>query len=128
MNIASFDPENALHKDSQSIQPDDVNWVIDHAGDIWNKFKASKPLKRFINDAGNMISLVRDYWNGTYRDTPTYVFFAIVAALLYVFNPADFWPDFIPFVGLIDDAMIIAACLMVAEKDIEKYTAWKKQQ
>ncbi len=45
-----------------------------------------------------------------YRDTirnPKYRWWIILASLAYVVMPFDIAPDFIPFIGQIDDAVII---------------------
>jgi uncharacterized membrane protein YkvA (DUF1232 family) len=40
-------------------------------------------------------------------------------------NPFDLVPDVIPFVGALDDASVIAACLFLIERDLFKYREWK---
>lgn len=35
-------------------------------------------------------------------------------------------PDFLPFIGQIDDAAIFGACLMLVERDLRKYQEWKE--
>ena len=34
----------------------------------------------------------------------------------------------LPFVGAVDDASVIAACLMLIERDLFKYREWKINQ
>jgi uncharacterized membrane protein YkvA (DUF1232 family) len=80
---------------------------------------------RIIRDAGLAVSLVRDYWNGSYRLVPGYSLLAIALAILYVFSPLDFVPDFLPVVGLVDDALIAVICLSLVEKDLRAYGEWK---
>jgi uncharacterized membrane protein YkvA (DUF1232 family) len=53
---------------------------------------------------------------------------AAAFALIYVFNPFDLVPDVLPFIGAVDDASIIAACLMMIERDLIKYRDWKVNQ
>ena len=72
-----------------------------------------------------MISIVQDYFNGKYRKIPFYSIAAIVAALLYVFNPFDLIPDAIPVIGLVDDALVVGVCLMLVEQDLIEYKEWK---
>ena len=38
---------------------------------------------------------------------------AAVFALLYVLNSFDLVPDVLPFIGVLDDAVVITACLML---------------
>jgi uncharacterized membrane protein YkvA (DUF1232 family) len=45
--------------------------------------------------------------------------------LLYVLNPLDLIPDFLPLVGQIDDAAVVAACLLMVRQDLHKYKKWK---
>jgi uncharacterized membrane protein YkvA (DUF1232 family) len=42
-----------------------------------------------------------------------------------VLNPLDLIPDFLPLVGQIDDAAVIAACLLMVRQDLHRYKKWK---
>jgi uncharacterized membrane protein YkvA (DUF1232 family) len=46
--------------------------------------------------------------------------------LLYFVNPIDVLPDFIPIIGGLDDAILLAYLLKVIDKEIEKFIAWEK--
>lgn len=81
-------------------------------------------LKQFFEQAKLMLSLVKDYAAGRYRDTPYWAIAAVALGLLYVLNPADLFPDFIIGVGYLDDAAVIAFCLKLVEQDLEKYKQW----
>src|SRR5680860_175375 len=63
--------------------------------------------------------------NYLYKDVPWLVIASIGGSLLYVLSPIDLIPDFIPFVGYLDDALVFAACLKFAQQDLEKYREWK---
>ena len=52
----------------------------------------------------------------------------MVFGLLYVINPLDIVPDVLPFLGVLDDATVIGALLMLVERDLKKYRAWKENQ
>ena len=71
-----------------------------------------------------MIALVKDYRAGGYRQTPYGIIAAIVFSLIYVFNPFDLVPDVLPFIGAVDDATVVGACLILVEKDLKKYKDW----
>ncbi len=49
---------------------------------------------------------VYDWYRDTIRN-PKYRWWIILASLAYVVMPFDIAPDFIPFIGQIDDAVII---------------------
>ena len=80
---------------------------------------------RIIRDAVLAVSLVRDYWRGSYRALPGFSLAAIVLALLYVLSPLDLLPDVIPLVGIVDDALVVFVCLTLVEKDLRAYEEWR---
>lgn len=82
-------------------------------------------LMRIIRDAVLAVSLVRDYWRGSYRAPPAFSLVAIVLALLYVLSPLDLLPDVIPLVGIVDDALVMFVCLKLVENDLRAYEAWR---
>ena len=59
---------------------------------------------------------------------PVGVAVAAAFALLYVFNPFDLMPDVLPFIGALDDAAVVGACLMLIERDLRQYRSWKENQ
>ena len=52
-------------------------------------------------------------------EAPLRVKIALVFLVLYLLNPIDLIPDFIPFLGQLDDVLITAAVLRWASKYIE---------
>ena len=72
-----------------------------------------------------LLSLVKDYFNGTYKDIPKKSIIAIVAGILYFLSPVDLIPDFILGFGLIDDVFIIGLVIKQVTKDLAKYKVWK---
>jgi uncharacterized membrane protein YkvA (DUF1232 family) len=117
-----------IKKGAASVNAEDVQKVMDKAEDITEKVVKNRPLKRFIKDVALLISMIKDYWSGAYREVPWWVIAVIVFALLYIFSPIDLIPDFIPVIGLLDDALVIAICLIIIENDLLKYQAWKEAQ
>ncbi|MFM2168094.1 MAG: hypothetical protein RIS79_2465 [Verrucomicrobiota bacterium] len=95
--------------------------VNQRAKDIEDKLPR---LKQFFQQAKIMLSLIKDYAAGRYRETPYWAIAAVALALLYVLNPADLFPDVIPGLGYLDDAAVIAFCLKLVEQDLERYKQW----
>ncbi len=52
-------------------------------------------------------------WYHGLLQNPKYRWWTVAASLAYLVSPIDLLPDFIPFVGMIDDSLIIS--LLVAE-------------
>lgn len=68
--------------------------------------------------------MVKAYWNKDYRVAPFWVIGSIVVALTYVVAPVDLIPDFIPFVGYLDDAAVVALCIMMIEEELNQFREW----
>ncbi|HON28410.1 MAG TPA: YkvA family protein [Mesotoga infera] len=71
-----------------------------------------------------MISLIRDYFNGSYRRLPVNTLVWLVAALIYFVSPVDVIPDIIPVIGFLDDAGVIAMVFSNFNRDITAYKNW----
>jgi len=129
--MENFDPgqsEVELQRRSKKITEDDLEQILKKGEDIEAKFKQHSPLSRFMVDFKMLFSLIQDYVAGEYLKVPWWGVAAVASALLYVLNPFDLIPDFIPGLGYIDDAMVVAACLRMVEKELLKYQAWKKKR
>jgi uncharacterized membrane protein YkvA (DUF1232 family) len=110
---------------TSKINIKDIESLLSRKSKIFEKFKDNGKLSEFLDNLKVMFSLVKDYKNGTYREIPFYTIAAIVAALLYVLNPFDVIPDFIPFFGYVDDLAVLGACLTLVRNDLNKYRNWK---
>jgi uncharacterized membrane protein YkvA (DUF1232 family) len=120
--------EEYVREGAEKVTEKDIEKVVTKSEDIEEKFRARGPLKRFIEDYRVLKELIRDYRGGRYRQALYGTIAAAVFALLYVFNPFDLLPDVLPFVGVVDDASVITACLMLIERDLGKYRKWKVRQ
>ena len=78
-----------------------------------------------LSDIPLLISLVKSYITGQYKEVPYNTIIAIVATLLYVISPIDIIPDVIPVIGFADDAMAVAFCMKMLHEDLEKYKSWR---
>jgi uncharacterized membrane protein YkvA (DUF1232 family) len=117
--------EKFVKQGAKKVKESDFQKVVNKSGQILNKF-VGRSLGRFLHDARMLLALVRDYWTKKYRLVPYGVVAAIVFVLIYVANPFDMIPDFLPFIGEIDDAAVFGACLMLVERDLRKYQEWKE--
>jgi len=116
--------ESVLRHGAAKVTAEDVDRVIRDSDEIRKKFSGAEPLKQFLGDLKMIFKLIVDYASGRYRAVPFYTIAAVVAALLYALNPMDLIPDFIPGVGYLDDAAVMAACLGLVRKDVRRYREW----
>lgn len=114
-------------KDRKSLL-DNIKLILSKEDRIKNQVDKDRGLERYAKDLMLLMSLVKDYYQGNYRNIPYKTVSAAVVGLLYVLNPIDIIPDFIPFIGQIDDALVIGFCLRLMEKDLNKYKTWKNEQ
>ena len=120
-NISEEEAKGEIRKGMGKFTEEDLREVVDKEEKLKGKFLKAIPLQRFFEDFLLLFALVKDYFTGKYRSVPWWTVAAIGVALLYVLNPIDLIPDFIPFVGYVDDAAVIAACLKMVENDLKKY-------
>ena len=71
------------------------------------------------------VSLIKSYKKKEYTDIPIGTIIAVVSALIYFVSPIDIIPDVVPFVGHIDDAAVIAACIALVASDLDDYKKWR---
>ena len=81
-------------------------------------------LKQLLEYIPLFISLVKSYARKEYRNIPLSTIVAVVAMLLYFVSPIDLIPDFIPGVGYIDDAALLAFALYAIRNDLDNYRKW----
>ena len=120
--------EEYIKEGAEKITPKDIQTVAERSEDINKQFSARGPLKRFIEDGKVLTALVKDWRAGKYRQALYGTIAAVVFGLIYVFNPLDLVPDFLPVLGALDDATVIGALLMLVERDLKKYRSWKENQ
>jgi len=109
---------------SENHHEDNIKRVADRADDIEKKFSTQKALKQWMEHGKVLLAMIRDYGTGRYREVPYWAIGAVSLALLYVLNPLDVIPDIVPGFGYLDDATVVAFCIKLVEKEIEKYKAW----
>jgi uncharacterized membrane protein YkvA (DUF1232 family) len=120
--------EEFVKEGAQKVTEKDFEKVVNKSEEIKKKFSAKGPLARFVEDGRLLVTIVKDYWSGTYRQIPYGVIASIAFTLIYVLNPFDLVPDMLPLIGQLDDVAVMGACLMLVEKDLHKYKDWKQGQ
>jgi uncharacterized membrane protein YkvA (DUF1232 family) len=81
--------------------------------DFWQKFGRLAAQIPFAED------LLTAYYCAFDRKTPAHVRVALLAALAYFISPLDILPDFLPIVGLTDDAAVLAGAVKLVWDQIK---------
>jgi len=117
--------QDALNKGAKKIKKEDLQKVLSKQKEIEEKFQPDGPLGGLLFDVELLISLIQDYDQGNYQEIGWESLSGILTALLYVISPIDLIPDFIPLIGTLDDAVVVAVCLKLVKNDLDAYALWK---
>ncbi len=120
--------ENIL-KRAEKTRKEDVERLISKE----RKFKKKSwglfdRLKEEVSKAVMFFYMVKDYALGKYRKLPWKIVSAAAFASIYFLTPFDILPDFIPIIGMTDDAFVITVVWELVKMDVEEYAHWKIDQ
>ncbi len=90
--------------------------------------KSNEKLQGFFKRIRVISRMVRAYIKRDYREVPWRSIVVLMAGLLYFLTPVDLIPDFIPVLGLLDDASMIAFIFNTLKADIDAFIAWEEKQ
>ena len=117
-----------LDSEMAGVTEDDVAKALDHQDPIMKKVLGSRHLAMFLKDVELLFELIRDHLAKRYTTVPWHTIAAAAATLLYILNPFDIIPDFIPVLGYIDDGLVVTLAMKMVGKDLEKYRLWRQSQ
>ncbi len=75
-----------------------------------------------------LVRLLKAWKQGSYRGLSVRTIASIAVSILYVLSPVDAIPDFIPGIGLIDDAAILALLLHSLAQDLSAFRVWEQNR
>ena len=108
-----------------SYTEEDAQKVMENQEKI-EKIVSNDTLHKYLNDVKLYFKMLGDIFTGKYKKVPVGTIAAIIGTLIYVLSPVDLIPDFIPVIGYLDDAAILAACLNFTRFDVEEYKKNRK--
>lgn len=114
-----------VRDEAEKTSEEDVSKALGSQSKIEDKISKSGMLEKYAELGKLMFQMLKDYRKGIYTDVPWFTIGTIVFSLLYVLNPFDIVPDFIPVVGYIDDLSVFALGLRFIETDLHNYLDWK---
>jgi uncharacterized membrane protein YkvA (DUF1232 family) len=119
--------EERFRESIEYVTEDDIEAAARSGEEKIRRLEKAVPqaLTALWSDVKLLVSMIRDYGTGAYRDVPFATIAAAVAAILYLVSPIDAIPDFIPVLGYMDDAAVIGVCIRMAHNYIQQYRQWK---
>lgn len=115
------DRASVLLKDSDRVQ----TLLSSSKAKLESIIESNQKLKEFTEKIGLMLRMLKAQFSGEYTDFPWKSLTMIAGALIYFITPLDLIPDFIPALGLTDDATIVYWIYQSIQEDIEKFKAWE---
>lgn len=116
-----------LHTEISKVEDGDLEMVMENKEAIDKKLSGSG-MKKYAELGKLMFGMLKDYKKGIYQNVPWFTIAAIGLSLLYVFNPLDMVPDFIPGVGYVDDFALFTIVLRFIQSDLHSYLDWKIEE
>ena len=92
------------------------------------KKSASLPRARFKENwpyLQTMLRLIRARERGEYPQASDDALLWIVTALNYLIDPLDLIPDMAPFIGLVDDAIVVAFVVDKTRQTLDDFMIWE---
>lgn len=117
-----------IEENATKITDKDLEKTLKKQSAIEDKISGNKGLSKYIEIVKQMFNMLNDYRKGNYRKLPWLTVSSLVFILLYILNPVDLIPDFIPLIGYIDDVTILGLGLSLVETDLKNYLQWKAAQ
>lgn len=114
-----------LREGAEEIEDADVEEALNERERIEEKINDSGALMKYLRITKYMFLMLNDYRKGIYKDVPWMTISTLVFTLLYILNPLDLIPDFIPVIGYLDDVTVFALGLNLIQKDLRRYLDWK---
>lgn len=118
--------EDVIDSVAGQVNPEDENRVLN---DVNEKVKTldqsnNSTIKELLLHVKLAFSMLRDkQYNLSWKSKSL-----LIAGLLYFLLPSDLTPDFIPFIGYIDDAAVISAIFKRLAHEVKSYQSFLKKQ
>ncbi len=117
--------EHLLEK-ARLIAPGDIDTLVartDEARRKGDSAAADHPLMQRQLDLA--LELLGDFAAEECPQIPYHTVSLLAVAVFYLLAPVDFIPDFIPGIGLSDDALVMELAFEMATAGLERYCLWK---
>ena len=122
-----MNPNEEINKRAEGMFRDDIGDTIGQEKKAERMAKKGF-LSQYWQDIKTSFALLKDWYMGNHTKIPFRMVASIAGAMLYLISPLDIMPDWVPFGGLLDDALVLAAIFALSRSDLEAYTIWAGRQ
>lgn len=95
---------------------------------LFRFFKIAPLFAGLVADAPALFSMLRSVITGKYKMSNKRALLKIGFALCYIFLLTDFIPDFLPFIGWLDDITVAAWAMHSIKNEIEDFRKWQAEK
>lgn len=120
--------EEEINKRAEGMSDRDIGETIGKGKKAEQMAKESSFLRQYWKDIKASFALLKDWYMGNYTKIPFRMVASIAGAMLYLVSPLDALPDWVPFGGLLDDALVLAAIFAMSRRDLDEYLAWASRK
>jgi len=126
--ITESELRTAILELANTLAPGDVDDLLGSESDLRER------AERVDGDRGKLLAAqlelalmcLRDHAAGRCPQIPYFTISMLAAALAYLVDDLDVIPDFLPRIGTLDDALVMAMVFQLAEDGIRRYCTWKE--
>lgn len=119
--------ENYIKKQSSHLSEDDYEQAINRKDELFAKINHPN-WRKYREKVMLLFNMLKDVKQKHYTKTPWKTLASAIFTILYIINPLDIVPDFIPFVGYLDDITVLTFVLKMISDDLADYESWKSNQ
>jgi len=116
--------KNFIEKGIETISNTDFETVFNKKDQLFTKINHPN-WKKYKDKIILMFQMLKDVKQKKYPETPWKTIAAMVFTILYIINPLDLVPDFIPFLGYLDDISVFSFVLKLINDDLTEYKNWR---
>lgn len=127
-NLKKKIDEEYMRSEISRVNEGDLDMVMKNNKKISDKISNAGFLKKYTELAKVMFGMIKDYRKGIYKNVPWFTIAAAAFSLLYIFNPFDIVPDFLPGIGYVDDLAVFTFALKFIQTDLHTYLEWKTEK
>jgi uncharacterized membrane protein YkvA (DUF1232 family) len=116
--------KNFIERGIETISNTDFETVFNKKDLLFAKINHPN-WKKYKDKIILMFQMLKDVKQKKYPETPWKTIAAMVFTILYIINPLDLVPDFIPFLGYLDDISVFSFVLKLINDDLMEYKNWR---